>query len=115
MSSEQHLRLESILIFHLPYPLNHSSPMPYSNYLAHIAFVQQYQECEHQPSLALVASTGSWESTSDIYDNYQYLRLLMASMISMSSQFSVNTGVLVAGWHLGICPPHWLLLSQLST
>jgi len=48
---------------------------------------------ERRPLVATsAASTGSWEGTSDIYDDYRYSRFSMASEMSMSSRFSVNTG-----------------------
>jgi len=47
---------------------------------------------ERRPSLAAsVASTGSWEGASDIYDDYRYSRFSMTSKVStMSSRFSAS-------------------------
>ena len=48
-------------------------------------------ERERRPSLAPSAdSAGSWEGSSDIYDDYRYSRFSMARKMSMSSRFSVN-------------------------
>jgi hypothetical protein len=59
-------------------------------------------EREHQPSLAPpAASTGSWEGASDIYDDYLYLRLSIASKVP---RFSVNTGVNGSGSASGVTP-----------
>ena len=57
---------------------------------------------ERRPSLAPSAvSTGSWEGASDIYDDYRYSRLSMASKVS---RFSVNTGVSGSGSASGVTP-----------
>lgn len=60
---------------------------------------------ERRPSLATsAASAWSWEGISDIYDDYRYSRFSKASKMSMSSRFSVNTGVSDSGAASGVAP-----------